>query len=68
VFPHIPELDLIVIFAGALRQRLRALREHPDAGYTTETVLITAFLAGVALLLAATWGPKLVAKINSIKF
>jgi hypothetical protein len=68
VFPHIPELDVIVILAGALRQRLTAPRGSRDAGYTTETVLITAFLASMALTLAAIFGPKLVAKINSISF
>jgi hypothetical protein len=68
VFPQVPELDIIAVLAGALRQRLKELRSHPQAGYTTETVLITAFLAGIALLLATTLGPKLVAKINSISF
>jgi hypothetical protein len=68
VLPQAPELEVLAVLAGALRQRLKALRARPDAGYTTETVLITAFLAGIALVLAATLGPKLIAKINSISF
>jgi hypothetical protein len=68
VFPQVPELAIITVLAGALRQRLKELRARSDVGYTTEAILITAFLAGVALLLATTLGPKLVAKINSINF
>lgn len=50
----------------ALRTRLEELRRHPEAGYTTETVLVTALLVVAALAIVAIIVAKVIAKANSI--
>lgn len=49
-----------------LRARIRELREHPDAGYTTETVLVTALLVVLALAVIAILVAKVTSKANGI--
>lgn len=49
-----------------LRARIRDLREHPDAGYTTETVLVTALLVVLALAVIAILVAKVTSKANGI--
>ncbi len=49
-----------------LAARAAALRAAPDAGYTTETVLVTAILAGVAITLGTLLGPAIITKIGTI--
>ena len=50
----------------ALHARLEELRRHPEAGYTTETVLVTALLVVAALTIVAIIVAKVIAKANSI--
>ncbi|GAA1994212.1 hypothetical protein [Kitasatospora viridis] len=49
-----------------LADRAETIRNEPDAGYTTETVIVTALLvlAGIAAL--AVLGSKIADKVNSI--
>jgi hypothetical protein len=49
-----------------LRARVEELRRHPEAGYTTETVLVTALLVVAALAIIAIIVAKVIAKANSI--
>lgn len=50
------------------KARIQALREDPDAGYATETVVIAAILAALALLAVGViiWNA-VVDKANSIE-
>jgi hypothetical protein len=64
----IPRINtLIISLILGLRSRLASLRANPDAGYTTETVIITAFVAGLAITFGAILGPKVINAINSIQ-
>jgi hypothetical protein len=67
----------MLTFLGVLWAQIRAnltqlraeIREHPDGGYSTETVVVTAIL--VALALAAIGDiiyNKVIAKANGISF
>lgn len=49
-----------------LRARLEELRRDPDAGYTTETVLVTALLVVAALTVVAIIVAKVITKANGI--
>jgi hypothetical protein len=61
-----PLLTLLATVTSALRERLAALRERPDAGYSTETALITALLVALGLTALAVISAKVVAKVRSI--
>ena len=50
----------------ALRARCEELRRNPDAGYTTETVLVTALLVVAALTVVAIIVAKVITKANGI--
>jgi hypothetical protein len=50
----------------ALHARVEALRHNPDAGYTTETVLVTALLVVAALAVVAIIVTKVTTKANGI--
>ncbi|MFI6098186.1 hypothetical protein ACIA8G_21710 [Lentzea sp. NPDC051213] len=50
----------------ALRARIEVLRREPEAGYSTETVLVTAMLVVAALAVIAVIVAKVVAKANGI--
>ncbi|MGH3719417.1 MAG: hypothetical protein ACRDRI_11390 [Pseudonocardiaceae bacterium] len=50
----------------ALRTRIDELRRNPDAGYTTETVVVTALLIVAALTVVAIIVAKVTAKANDI--
>ena len=52
--------------AGFLAENRRRLREDPDAGYSTETVLVTALLVILAIAVIAIIVIKVTAKANSI--
>jgi hypothetical protein len=54
------------LLSAGLRARLAELRRHPDAGYTTETVVITALLVVAALTVVTIIVGKVVTKANSI--
>jgi hypothetical protein len=49
-----------------LSARTTELRTAPEGGYTTETVLVTAILAGIAITLGAMLGPAIIARIGKI--
>lgn len=51
---------------SAVRTRAELLRRNPDAGYSTETVLVTALLAVAALAVVAVIVAKVTAKANGI--
>ena len=50
----------------ALHARIEDLRRNPDAGYTTETVVVTALLVVAALVVVAIIVAKVTAKANGI--
>jgi hypothetical protein len=52
--------------AGGCAARWARLRSRPDAGYTTETVLITALLVVLAATTAAVITAKVLAKVRGI--
>lgn len=49
-----------------LRARVEELRRRPDAGYSTETVLVTALLVVAALVVVAIIVAKVTEKANGI--
>ncbi|MDA8062341.1 MAG: hypothetical protein M0T80_07920 [Actinomycetota bacterium] len=51
---------------GVLQGRWEALRADPEAGYTTETVIVTALLAALALTAVGIIVAKVVAAANNI--
>ena len=53
--------------ATALKARWDLLRRQPDAGYSTETVLVTALLVAAALVIIAIIVAKVTAKANGIQ-
>jgi len=59
-------LALLHRLVTELRHRHRALRDSGDAGYSTETVLVTALLAAAALVVLGIIAAKVAAKANSI--
>ena len=50
----------------ALRARWALVRREPEAGYSTETVLVTALLVVAALAIIAIIVAKVTAKANGI--
>ena len=54
------------LLSAALRTRIDELRRNPDAGYTTETVVVTALLIVAALTVVAIIVGKVTAKANGI--
>lgn len=49
-----------------VKARWNLLREQPDAGYSTETVLVTALLVAAALVIIAVIVAKVTAKAHNI--
>jgi fatty acid desaturase len=60
------QLELLRLAAAALRTRLAQARREPDAGYTTETVVVVALLVAMALAAVAIITAKVIAKANSL--
>jgi len=60
-----PELQVLRIYTEVLVTRLQAARRD-ERGMTTETVIITAVLAALALAATAIIVTKVTAKANSI--
>lgn len=48
------------------RARIQTLREDPDAGYSTEAVVVTALLAALAIAALAILTIKVIGKVNGI--
>lgn len=62
----LPELTILRHLATVLCDRWRALRADPEAGYTTETVIVTALLAALALTAVGIIVAKVVSAANNI--
>jgi hypothetical protein len=68
---HIPLLQLLLV---SLRERSVIPPHHegawaaprPDAGYTTEAIIATALLAGIAIAAITALGAKVLAKVGAI--
>lgn len=60
------ELTVVKNLFQMLLVRWQALRADPEAGYTTETVIVTALLAALALTAVGIIVAKVIAKANSI--
>lgn len=54
------------LLSAGLRARIAELRRNPDAGYTTETVVITALLVVAALTVVTIIVGKVITKANGI--
>lgn len=60
-------VDLSVLIA-VLRERVTRLRSTRDAGYTTETVVVTAGLVALAIAVGLLLTGKITAWANGINF
>ena len=58
--------ELLRAAASVLRARLVAARRTRDAGYTTETVVVTALLVALAIAAVAIIVTKVLAKANGL--
>jgi Na+-driven multidrug efflux pump len=58
--------ELLRAAAGVLRGRLAAARRTRDAGYTTETVVVTALLVALAIAAIGFIVAKVLAKANGL--
>jgi hypothetical protein len=61
-----PELTIIRHLFTILHGRLQALRADPEAGYSTEAVIVTALLAALALTAVGIIVAKVVSAANNI--
>lgn len=59
-------LETLRAAAGVLLARLAAARADRDAGYTTETVVVTALLVALAIAAIAIIVSKVLAKANGL--
>ena len=66
MFMLFPELVPVYFLAARLRARLAEARSE-ERGMTTETVIITAVLAGLAIAATAIIVQKVTSKANSIR-
>ena len=60
------ELRVLRHLFSVLHGRWEALRADPEAGYTTETVIVTALLAALALTAVGIIVAKVVSAANNI--
>ena len=61
------ELFLVRYLIDQIRQRWALLRAAPEAGYTTETVVVTAMLVAMALAVIAIIVAKVTSTANNIQ-
>lgn len=59
-------LTYLLAAGGQFRRRLTAACRSGDAGYTTETVLVTALLVALAITVIAIIVAKVIAAANAI--
>ena len=59
-------MHYLVALWTVLRARWELVRREPEAGYSTETVLVTALLVVAALAIIAVIVAKVTAKANGI--
>jgi hypothetical protein len=62
----IPELFILRHLISMLRERWEMVRAEPDAGYSTEAVIVTALLAALALTAVGIIVAKVVSSANNI--
>jgi len=60
------ELKVIAATARFFRNRLAQIRAEPEAGYSTEAVVVIALLVVMALTAVGIIAAKVIAKANSI--
>jgi hypothetical protein len=60
------ELQVLRNLARVLRERFTAVRADPEAGYSTEAVVVTALLVTLAVAAVAIIAVKVLSKANSI--
>lgn len=60
------ELDLIARMISLLRARLAQIRAEPDAGYSTEAVVVIALLVAMAITAVGIITAKVIAAANHI--
>jgi hypothetical protein len=63
----VPELILLRCLFALLRDRWEDVRAEPEAGYTTETVVVTALLVGLAVAVIAIIAVKVTSTANNIQ-
>jgi hypothetical protein len=51
-----------------LQLALHSAKENPDGGYSSETVILTAFLAGLGLAVAGIFGPRILTAARDVVF
>lgn len=61
-------MDGIDLFLGGLTARWRAVHARRDDGYTTESVIVTALLAALAITVIGIIAAKVVARANGLNF
>ena len=61
-----PELTILRHLLTLLHSRWRSVRAEPEAGYSTEAVIVTALLAALALTAVGIIVAKVTTKANSI--
>jgi hypothetical protein len=61
-----PELTLLRHLLVLIRTRWQMLRAEPEAGYSTETVVVTALLVALAIAVLAIIAVKVTASANNI--
>jgi len=62
----IPELEVLRYLVHIVRQRWETVRAEPEAGYSTEAVIVTALLAALALTAVGIIVAKVVSSANNI--
>lgn len=62
-----PELLVIRDLIAALRARLALLRAEPDAGYSTEAVVVIALLVAMAITAVGIIAAKVISAATNIK-
>jgi hypothetical protein len=60
------ELNILRHLFHLLRTRWQVLRAEPEAGYSTETVVVTALLVALAIAVLAIIAVKVTASANNI--
>jgi hypothetical protein len=63
----VPELILLRYLLSLLRDRWEDVRAESEAGYTTETVVVTALLVGLAVAVIAIIAVKVTSTANNIQ-
>jgi hypothetical protein len=60
------EVTIVIHVICSLRERLAGAREDPEAGYSTEAVVVIALLVAVAVAAVGIIGAKVIAKAHGI--